>query len=301
MSWVFIANDLVYKFKKPVVYRFLDFRKLEDRLNNCKEEIRLNRRLAGNIYIGIVPLVLDEKGKLQLEGNGKTIEWLVKMKRIPEENLLDYAIKHKKANLPRIKAAAELLAEFYKTSPPVHLDPELFRKKLSDEIISTHTALLQPLFHFPVKPIEKLNHKLLSFLNNHSSLFQDRMNSGKIIEAHGDLKPEHICLAPQPAIIDALEFNRDLRVMDIAEELSFLEMECEMMGDAMTGSHFMAIYKKLAHDNIPGILINFYKKKKASLRAFLIARHISEARYKDDPQWLARANAYLKLAEQYPL
>ena len=299
MSWVFIVNDVVYKLKKPVTYRFLDFRTLEARLNNCREEIRLNRRLAEGIYIGIVPLVLNEDGKLQVEGKGQVVEWMVKMKRIPEENLLDYAIEHWRADEALVKGAAELLAEFYKNAPPVHMDPDLYRLKLRDQIISAQTELLQPLYHFPVALVEQVGNYLIGFLNDHSSLFDKRMADGKIIEAHGDLRPEHICLAPQPAIIDSLEFNRELRVMDIAEELAYLNLECEMMGNTSTGRFFIDVYKKLTNDNIPGILVNFYEIKKACLRAYLVARHIEESHYKEDPQWLARANAYLKLAENY--
>src|SRR5512147_444890 len=70
MSWVFLAGDFVYKLKKPVQFSFLDHRSLESRLNNSREEIRLNKQLAENIYMGIVPLVINEKGILQLEGKG---------------------------------------------------------------------------------------------------------------------------------------------------------------------------------------------------------------------------------------
>ncbi|MDP4261377.1 MAG: hypothetical protein Q8941_02490 [Bacteroidota bacterium] len=301
MSWVFIVNDVVYKLKKPVAYRLLDLRTLEARFNNCREEIRLNKRLAADIYIGIVPLVLDEAGKLQIEGKGRVMEWMVKMKRIPEENLLDYAINHQMVNEALVKGAAELLAEFYKKAPPVYMDGESYRKKLREEIISAHTELMRPLYHFPDTLVEPLSNKLVSFLHDHSLLFETRIANGKIIEAHGDLRPEHICLAPQPAIIDALEFSRELRVMDIAEELSFLGMECEMMGNTSTGNLFIDIYGKLTHDNIPRTLINFYKIKKACLRAYLVARHIAEPQYKEDPKWLTRANAYLRLAENYDL
>jgi aminoglycoside phosphotransferase family enzyme len=299
MSWIFLVNDVVYKLKKPVVYRFLDFHTLEARLKNSEEEIRLNKRLARDIYVGIVPLVLNEKNKLQIEGKGQVVEWLVKMKRIPEENLLDYAIRHQKADEESVKGAAELLAEFYKTSPPVHIDPDLYRKKLKDEIISTHTELVQPPYHFPVVLLEKISNSLTYFLSSHTLLFDKRIAGGKIIDAHGDLRPEHICLAPQPAIIDALEFNRELRVMDIAEELSFLDMECEMMGNIVTGQLFFDYYKKLSFDDIPDMLIFFYKAKKAFLRTYLVARHITEPGYKDDPRWLNRANAYLQLAKKY--
>ncbi len=299
MSWVFLVNDVAYKLKKPVVNRLFDFRTLEARLKNCREEVRLNRRLASGIYLGIVPLAVNEAGKLQIEGKGKIIEWLVKMNRIPEENMLDYAIKHRTIKKPLLKGAAELLTEFYKNSPSLHMEPDFYRKKLNDEIISTRAELRQPLFHFPVRLIRQISNTLIQFLGKHYLLFDERVRNGKIIEAHGDLRPEHICLLPQPAIIDALEFNFELRIMDVAEELSFLSIECEMMGNRTAGQLFFDEYMKITNDIIPQSLITFYKIKKACLRTYLVARHKEEDRYKDDPQWLTRANAYLKLAESY--
>ena len=87
--------------------------------------------------------------------------------------------------------------------------------------------------------------------------------------------------------------------MDIAEELSSLSIECEMMGNRTTGQFFLDEYRKITNDIIPQSLVAFYKIKKACLRAYLVARHKEEDRYKDDPKWLAKANAYLKLAESY--
>ena len=299
MSWIFFANDTVYKLKKPVVYSFLDFRTLEARLKNCREEVRLNRRLAGDIYYGAVPLVLNEKGELQIEGKGCIVEWLVKMKRIAEENFLDHAIKYQQTKQSLIEGAANLLAEFYKQAPPVHVKINSYRKKLKNEIATTSKKLLQPLYHFPGLLIEHISNNLTRFLDDHTDEFRERIFKGKIIEAHGDLKPEHICLFPRPAIIDALEFNRGLRIMDIAEELSFLDLECEVLGDQATGKVFFDCYHKISGDRIPNPLIFFYKAKKAFLRTYLVARHIEEAGYKDEPKWLKRANMYLEIAQKY--
>jgi len=299
MSWVFLVDDVAYKLKKPVTNRLFDFQTLEARLKNCREEIRLNRRLAGDIYLGIVPLAINEVGKIQIEGKGKIVDWLVKMKRIPEENFLDFVIRHQKVNDALVKGAAQLLTEFYKNASAVHIEPDLYRKKLKDEIISTHSELVQQLYHFSVALVQQISNNLLQFVDHHYLLFDKRIENGKIIEAHGDLRPEHICLAPQPAIIDALEFNSELRIMDIAEELSFLEMECEVMRDLVTGQLFFDCYRKFSADTIPESLIFFYKAKKAFLRTYLVARHITEPGYKDEPKWLKRANAYLQLSKKY--
>lgn len=299
MSWVFLADGFAYKLKKPVKYRFLDFSILEARFRNCRDEVRLNRRLAMDIYLGIIPLTVDEKGTMALRGKGTIIDWLVKMKRLPEENMLDYVIRHHIVNEALVRHAATLLAEFYKNSQSIAMVPGLYREKLKGEVHAVYRELVNPMFRLPVSLIEALTTGLLHFLNDHASLFDKRVTDGKIIEAHGDLRPEHICIAQEPAIIDCLEFNRDLRILDTAEELSFLAMECDILGNILVGNLFLDTYTSFTSDHIPLSLILFYKIKRACLRAFLVIRHILEPMYKEDPKWLAKANGYLQLAGQY--
>jgi aminoglycoside phosphotransferase family enzyme len=299
MSWVFLVDDVAYKLKKPVVNRLFDFRTLEARLENCREEVRLNRKLASDIYLGIVSLTVSQSGKLQIEKAGKIVDWLVKMKRIPEKNMLDYGILHDSIDEINLKHVARLLTEFYKRSAPVPMTMPEYIKKLEAEILFNYNELSLPLFELSPLLLSELKAGQMAFLKENHSLFNERVKSNKIIEAHGDLRPEHICLGPSPAIIDRLEFNKELRIMDIAEELSFLSMECEMMGNRTAGQIFLGEYIKITNDIIPPSLITFYKIKKACLRAYLVARHKEEDRYKDDPKWLARTTAYLKLGESY--
>ncbi|HVU97084.1 MAG TPA: hypothetical protein VHE34_17765 [Puia sp.] len=299
MSWVFLAGEFVYKLKKPVKYRFLDLSILKSRLRNCREEVRLNKRLARDIYLGIVPLTVGENGRLTLKGRGRVVDWLVRMKRLPEDSMLEYGIRHHTVTKDRVKPAAALLAEFYNSLPGIHVDPRRYRARLRGEIYSLYRELIDPAYHLPIPLVSVLIAGLLRFLTEHASLLDNRVLSGKIKETHGDLRPEHICLFPVPAIIDCLEFSRDLRIQDTAEELSFLAMECEMMGDPSIGKVFFEMYASLTSDRIDESLITFYKLRKACLRAFLVVRHIAEPAYRKDGQWVDRANAYLHLARQY--
>ena len=300
MSWIFLADGFAYKLKKPVKFRFLDFSILEARFRNCRDEVRLNRRLAKDIYLGIVPLTIDEKGTMALRSKGTIIDWLVEMKRIPKENMLDYVVKNHIVNKTLVRQAATLLAEFYKSSQSAaYTEPGLYREKLKGEVHAVYRELVNPMFQLPITLIDLLTTGLLHFLNDHAAVFDKRVTAGKIIEAHGDLRPEHICIAQEPAIIDCLEFNRDLRILDTAEELSFLGMECDMLGDFLVGDLFLDTYASFTSDHIPSSIILFYKIKRACLRAFLVIRHILEPMYKEDPKWLAKANGYLQLARQY--
>lgn len=299
MSWVFLVNGFAYKLKKPVANRLFDFRSVQARLRNCREEVRLNRRLAKEVYVGIVPLVINKAGELQIEGKGKIVDWLVKMKRIPEEEMLDYAILHGSIDRSGLQRAARLLIKFYQASGPVPVFVSQYVRKLEADILFNYVELSRPLFQLSPAAIHRLTTRQTAFVTDHYSLFLERIKNKKIIEAHGDLRPEHIGIGPSPAIIDRLEFNKELRIMDIAEELSFLCVECEMLGNRTIGQLFLEEYIKATSDNIPGPLITFYKMKRACLRAYLVARHKEDERYRDDPGWLTKANAYIKLAESY--
>lgn len=130
MSWIFLVDDFVYKLKKPVKYKYIDHRSIESRFKDCKREVRLNEKLAKDIYLDVVPLTSDD-GKLQLSGNGLIEDWLVKMKRIPEEAMLDYAIKFNKIDENRLKEASLLLTNFYKQQPFILVTKEVFRKEIT--------------------------------------------------------------------------------------------------------------------------------------------------------------------------
>ncbi|MBZ5856325.1 hypothetical protein [Flavihumibacter profundi] len=299
MSWVFLANGFVYKLKKPVKNNFVDFRYLESRYLNCKEELRLNKRLAPDVYLGLVPLICDKSGQLSFNGKGEIVDWLVKMKRLPEENMLDNAIRNNTVSQTLLKKAASLLSEFYKISPSIIIEPQVYVERQKGEISGIYRELIKPVYHLPGTQIELLITGLLKYLSNNPNVFYQRINEGRVIEAHGDLRPEHICLAHAPAIIDCLEFNRDLRILDVAEELSFLAMECEMLGDPSAGKIFLESYISLASDQVPDSLIIFYKIKKACLRCYLVIRHILEVAYKDEIKWTTKANQYLELAKVY--
>jgi aminoglycoside phosphotransferase family enzyme len=299
MSWVFLADGLVYKLKKPVKYDMFDHTSLESRYRNSKEEIMINKFLAREIYIGIVPLLLDDKEQLQLNGEGETIDWLVKMKRIPEDNLLDHAIEKGMVNQEYLRLTAALLVDFYKQSEPVSIHANKFIAKQEHDINCCLSSLSNSLFGHSPFLLDELKAGLIAFLSANRSLFVDRIKSNKVIDAHGDLRPEHICLAAEPAIIDRLEFCRELRIMDIAEELAYLSMECEVIGDKAPALVFKEAYEKESGDMIPEGLSLFYQVKKACLRSWLVARHIEEDQYKKDLKWFNKSKQYMALAEQY--
>ena len=299
MSFLFLTALHVYKMKKPVKYDLADFRTLEARRFNCMEELRLNKRLAEEIYLEVLPLSLTIDGKLKLGGTGKAVDWLVKMKRLDEEQMLDFALKNNSLNEKYLNKAISKLSEFYKNSAAAEENPEKYLKKIKEKITANQKELLDPDFDFSQQQLEEIFSMQYSYLKKESAVFKERVLKGKVIEAHGDLKPEHVCLKEEPLIIDCLEFNKDLRILDTAEELSFLAIECELLGNENLGEMFFQIYRRITKDEVQESLINFYKSIQASQRTRFAIWHIKEDRYKSDPKWKKRAQNFLDLAQKY--
>ncbi len=299
MSWVFLTDNYAYKLKKQVLWNSLDLRVPEVRYRICRDEIRLNKAMARNVYIGLTPVNVLDTGKLQIGGKGQPADWLVKMKKLPEECMLDWALKHRTLQFSEIQRAAVTLAEYYRRQHSAEWDHHRHQHFLSSEILQVKKDLLAEEYGMSPDVILYISVTLLRFMKESASLFEHRIKEGKIIEAHGDLKPEHVCLTDPPVFIDCLEFDPTLKIMDVAEELAYLALGCEMLGSIPTGTYFIKIYQQIANDRIPSDLILFYKSKQALVRAKFALWHLKEEQYKDDPKWRKLGDKYLQMAQQF--
>lgn len=293
MSVVFLTDHFAYKLKKPVWFEFLDFSTLDMRHRFCLKEVSINRVLAGDTYLEVIPLTYHE-GRFQLNGTGDVVEWIVKMRRLPKNLLLHEAIRDGMVPKEWAQLAAEKLVKFYLSAPPIHKDNLIFRNGIIEDIELNSAALLNPEFRLSIPLVVSATTDLLLFTIKHADLFERRVKNEMIIDGHGDLRPEHVCLGPAPVIIDRIEFNDNFRIMDVAEEISFFAMECEMLHATEIGQMLINLYRKKSHDDIPDILIRFYKAKRAFLRAKLSIQHLLEPKYFDNAKkWRARCNTYL--------
>lgn len=299
MSWVFLIGDLVYKLKKPVYFDFLDFRTLDARHWNCKEEVRLNHRLAPEVYLDVVPLVIDDKGHLQLNGKGEIVDWLVKMRRLPATLMLDYLIHHQSVDEQDIRKFALKLATFYHNAEPIPITEEAYRQRLQNDILANQKELLEPEYQIPVEQLIQITHAQLDLLDRKPELFNERVQEKRIIEAHGDLRPEHICLLEDPVFIDCLEFKREFRILDPVHELAYLAVECEYAGADIIGPIVFDTYCHETGDDAPQRLIHFYKAYRATLRAKFAIWHLKDHELNKHSKWIRRAKANLQLAGKY--
>jgi aminoglycoside phosphotransferase family enzyme len=296
MSWVFLTDRHAYKLKKPVRYDSLDFSSPELRRRDCEEEVRLNRRLARDVYLGTLALTRASDGTFQLDGAGELLDWLVHMRRLPADRMLDELIRRGEIGETDVRAAAERLAEFYVRAEPIELAPDSYRKRLEEGVRSDLHELCRPEFGLCAEQVTKLAEAQLAFVERHGALLDQRVLQGRIVEGHGDLRPEHICLTPEPAIIDCLEFSRELRIVDPADELAFLGLECERLGKPLVGRWFLERYTRVTGDEPPRALMHFYRTYRALRRAKIAAWHLQDPSVRDREKWRERARCYVELA-----
>jgi aminoglycoside phosphotransferase family enzyme len=251
-----------------------------------------------------VPLKVGATGQLHL-GNyepgesSKVVDWLVKMRRLPANGMLDQAISQGVVRETELRQAGTLLARFYHNAPPVSISPQDYRHRIEEDLQGTLQELEKPDYHLPSEQVKAMIAEQLEILRTEPALFDRRVNGQRIVEGHGDLRPQHICLSPEVAIIDCLEFNPMLRIVDPVDELAFLGLECERLGAAWIEEVMFAVYRDVTQDNPPLALIRFYKTYRACLRAKLAVWHIQAPGRNGHNHWLQLAQTYLQLGQQY--
>lgn len=172
-----------------------------------------------------------------------------------------------------------------------------YRTRLVDGAHADYLALTAPRYGLSAARLTALTSAQLALLERHPRLFEDRVEAGRVVEGHGDLRPEHICVADPPVIIDGLEFSETLRVLDPVDELSFLGLECERLGGASVGGWFMDAYVARSGDRPVGLLVDFYRVYRAMRRARIAAQHLDDATVREPDRFAAQARHYLALVE----
>jgi aminoglycoside phosphotransferase family enzyme len=295
MAYVFLTAQHAWKLKKPVRYPFLDYATVAAREHACREELRLNVRLAEGVYLGVVPLGLDTAGRLRLGPGTAVVDWLVWMRRLPEALMLDHALERGTVEAAAIDRLASRLARFWREAPPLPFPPEAYRRRYVAELADIRAVLADP--RFAIARDGALA-AVATFLDAAAHLLKERAAAGRIVEGHGDLRPEHVCLEQPPVIFDCLEFNRDLRLLDPLEEIAFLGLECTLLGGAWIGPVVLAAYARATGDRPEPRLLAFYTAWRALLRAKLCCRHSLEPGARGAAHWLERARTYLAAAEK---
>ncbi len=299
ISWVFLTDRFAYKLKKPVRFGFLDFSTKELRRQACENEVKLNGRLAPGVYLGVVPIVKAAHNELAIGGKGIPVDWVVKMKRLPANAALDVLIREGRIGAPEIEQLAETLSAFYVNLPPVMVTVEDFRRSIERHVTANRIELASDDHHLDKTEIRRVYEAQLRVLKLAPELLDDRVCNGRIVEGHGDLRPEHIYFTPSPVIIDCIEFSQEFRTLDVADELAFLSMECDMLGTTDITRPIFERYAEQSGDHPARQLINFYRLYRACVRAKVCALRAQQLNGEARSSWLVSANKYLELADRY--
>lgn len=301
MSWVFLVGERVYKLKKPVRFPFLDFTTLKAREFFCREEVRLNRRLAPGVYLGLMALqwregafALVPEARLQLQNSGETLDWLVCMLRLPEGRMLRQLIKQGRVAPAEIDALVAVLGAFYSVAPAVALSPNDYLARFQYGQAANREVLLRPQFGLPDAALAM--DRLDAALMRQAGLLRGRAAAGHVLDGHGDLRPEHVCLLAPPVVIDCLEFNPQLRQTDPFDELAYLSLECDLLGAPWIGPHLVSGCAAALRDSPPPALLLVYTAYRALVRARLCMAHLLDTQPRTPEKWPPLASRYIACA-----
>jgi len=296
MSHVFLTPAHVFKLKKPLAHEYVDLRTLAARAANCREEVRLNRRLAPDVYLGVVALTRDADGRYALDGGAEPVDWLVEMRRLPDQGMLDWRIAHG-LRPDEVDALGQRLGGFFASQPAVAIGLDRYRDGLRQQLALSMAVLARAEFALPAASLHALRAALERYLSADGEL-PARVREGRIVEGHGDLRPEHICFDGVPVIIDCLEFNRALRLVDPFDEIAFLGLECARLGAPWVGPRLRRIVEARLSDRPPARLVAFFTALRACIRARLALAHLLEPLPRTPSKWLPLARDYLARAER---
>ncbi len=296
MSWVFISGERVRKLKKPIRTTFLDFRTLAARESNSRIEVNLNRRLAPDVYLGACPLYVTCDGQLSLKQPGMIVDWIVSMRRLDEDRMLDRLIESDAVRMDEVNALATVFARFYTGLPAISMSSAVRLHGLSAQLRFDRSVLLHERSELSSSVVLSVCEAIEAIIKAPPEWLLLRTQDRRIVEGHGDLRLEHICLSQPPVVIDCLEFDRHLRLVDPFEELAGLRMECAQLDARWIGEHIIETCAQALHDSPHPALLAFHSALKACLRARLALQHLLRSPIAEPNHWMQKASDYLTLA-----
>jgi uncharacterized protein len=301
ISYVFLTKDFVYKMKKAVNFGFLDFETLDKRRFFCEKELSINRRLCGDMYIEVAPV--NKSNIIKIKGEGKTIEYVLKMKRMPEQKIMTRLLEKNKVDNKLIDKIARIIADFHEKAET--------GEKINDygslKIIKTNwDENFDQTTNVVGKTISKTEfqqvfERISNFMKRNVLLFEKRIAEGKIRDCHGDIHSGNIFVADRIYIFDAIEFNERFRYSDVAADIAFLAMDLDFKGRTDLSNLFVKKYVEYSADRELENLMPFYKCYRAYVRGKVIGFRLSDPNIGDDEKQTAEkeAKAYFRLAATY--
>ena len=302
ISLLFLTGNYVYKVKKPVDFGFLDFTSLEKRGFFCEQEVKLNRRLSPDIYLG-VERIIKEGNRILLGGKGEVLEYAVKMKQIPEEFLMDKLLEKKQVTPKMIESVSEKLVQFYfaaETNDRIKsfARPERLKQDTDENFEQTEKYIEVAISR---EVYEEVKNRTNDFFKTKMEIFYQRITTDRIRDCHGDLRLEHIFWGEEVSIFDCIEFNERFRYTDVAADIAFLAMDLDYHNREDLSEHLIRAYVGESGDLELMEVLNFYKCYRAYVRGKVESFRLDDPHIPEEEKKgaLERAQKYFNLAYQY--
>jgi uncharacterized protein len=270
ISWVFLTDHDVWKVKRPVDYAFLDYTTLERRQHFCHEEVRLNRRLAPDVYLGVVPIRRGPAGPT-LTGDGPIVDYAVHMRRLPDAASADALLRSGALTHDHLWLVATTLARFYAASPATaHYGAvETIGANVTENFDQVRPFVGRFL---SAATFDAVRDWQVGFLKRHADRFQARIDRDRVRDGHGDLRLEHVYFeGPTPLVLDCIEFNERFRMGDVASDAGFLAMELDARARPDLAASFLGRFALESNDYDLYDVVGFYLSYRAWVRAKVAA------------------------------
>lgn len=304
ISFLFITDNFVYKIKKPVDFGFLNFTTLDRRRFYCDEEVRLNRRLCPDMYLGVVEIRESPTG-IVIDGEGRIIDYAVKMKRLPEERMLHRLLAEEKVTDEDMRRIARTIAEFHRIA---ERSEEIDSYGSIENISRNWEENFQQLTEFIDITLSKNDLRIIrewvkDFIGQNRPLFAERVTKGFIRECDGDIHSENICLTDKVYVFDCIEFNKRFRYSDTAADVAFLLMDLDYHGKSSFSSTLLDEYQAATGDRQLPALLDFYKTYRAVVRGKVESFRLNDPNMTEEEKKNAsgKAKLYFRLARGYIL
>lgn len=297
ISVVFLVGGRAYKLKRAIRLPYLDFSTAGRRRAACEEEVRVNRRTASDLYLGVLPVVRRPDGGLALDGEGRPVDWVVAMRRFDQTALLDAVAASRGLDGDLCRKLADAVARFHATSPVVREFGGIAgMRALADgntrRLEATAAGILDG------AAIRRLDEATRLKLDALSGEIEARYRDGMVRHVHGDLHLRNVVLIEgEPTLFDGIEFSPEIASGDVLYDLAFLLMDLAHRGlDAAAGS-VMNRYLDITGDT--GIrLLPLFMSIRAAIRAHVTAGSVALLGEGERPEAAAEAMDYLALAER---
>jgi aminoglycoside phosphotransferase family enzyme len=278
ISWIFLTGQYAYKIKKPVDFGFLDFTTVENRKKYCDIELELNKVLCPDVYLDVLP-VTDDGGRIAINGSGKTIDYALKMRQLPQERLMNRLLDKGVIGKGVIDKIARMIADFHRRA---ETSDEISQYGKPENILSNWRDNFSKTRHFAGRVISMADfdyatNRIIDFIRKNAETFEKRVAEGKVRRIHGDMHSGNIFIVDgKPFIFDRIEFNMRFSCMDTAADVAFCSMDLDFKKRLELSGFFVDRYMKYSGDEDIVKVLDFYKCYYAWVRGEVNALRLKE-------------------------